>query len=172
MIQNRPLSTKRRKLIIGWKKPGDVSVFMKDKMMKVTGKGLVQYVIKKPLAIQFIRPIFASLTEPVFKEGLCYGKIEVVGLALIIPTLFLGHLTGLMDDQFKLRLLRIWMSLFTIFTANKFSKSIKDDIDNKLVFMFNALSKEEKAVFPEEHEEAVVEKDLQETAPAGEHRIE
>jgi hypothetical protein len=38
MIQNRPLATERRKLIIGWKNPGDVLVFMKDKMMKVTGK--------------------------------------------------------------------------------------------------------------------------------------
>lgn len=117
------------------------------------GEGLVQYVIDNPVAIWFIGPLFASLTGLVFKEGLCYGKLEAAGLTLVIPTLLLGHLTGGMDDQFKLALLGIWMALFTIFAARKFTQPIKDDIGDKSIFMFIALSEEEKAVFLQKREE-------------------
>lgn len=119
------------------------------------GEGLVQYVIEKPVAIWFIGPLFASLTGLVFKEGLCYGKLEAAGLTLVIPTLLLGHLTGLMDDQFKLASLGIWMALFTVFAARKFTQPIKDDIGDKSIFMFNALSEEEKAAFLRKREEQI-----------------
>lgn len=117
------------------------------------GGGLVQYVIENPVAVWFIGPLFASLTGLVFKEGLCYGKLEAAGLTLVIPTLLLGHLSGLMDDQFKLALLGIWMALFTVFAARKFTQPIKDDIGDKSIFMFNALSEEEKAAFIRKREE-------------------
>nr|ABK26458.1 unknown [Picea sitchensis] len=88
-------------------------------------------------------------------RGLCYGKLEAAGLTLVIPTLLLGHLTGLMDDQFKLALLGIWMALFTVFAARKFTQPIKDDIGDKSIFMFNALSEEEKAAFLRKREEQI-----------------
>lgn len=73
-----------------------------------------------------------------------------------------------MDDGVKLSLLGVWMALFTIFAARKFTQPIKvvyttrmqliltvflirlvwfvqDDIGDKSVFMFNALPEEEKA---------------------------
>ncbi|ONK56055.1 uncharacterized protein A4U43_C10F3680 [Asparagus officinalis] len=107
-------------------------------------ESLIQYVIDNPIAIWFVGPLFAALTGLVFKEGLCYGKLEAGILTFIIPGLLLGHLTGLMDNGTKLSLLGIWMALFVVFAARKFQQPIKDDIGDKSVFMFNALPEEEK----------------------------
>ncbi|TYJ47877.1 hypothetical protein E1A91_A01G022900v1 [Gossypium mustelinum] len=114
------------------------------------GENLVQYVIENPMAVWFVGPLFAALTGLVFKEGLCYGKLEAGILTFIIPTLLLGHLTGLMDDGTKLTLLGSWMALFVIFAGRKFTQPIKDDIGDKSVFVFNSL--------PEDKKEALIEK--------------
>ncbi|XP_020570891.1 uncharacterized protein LOC110018021 [Phalaenopsis equestris] len=109
-------------------------------------EGLVQYVIENPSAIWFVGPLFASLTGLVFKEGLCYGKLEAGVLTFIIPALLLGHLTGLMENGVKLNLLGLWMALFVVFAARKFQQPIKDDIGDKSVFIFNALPEADKEV--------------------------
>lgn len=119
------------------------------------GEGLVEYVIENPVAVWFVGPLFASLTGLVFKEGLCYGKLEAAALTFVIPTLLLGHLTGLMDDKAKLGLLGVWMALFAVFASRKFTQPIKDDIGDKSIFMFNAKSEEEKAVFLRQREEQI-----------------
>ncbi|KAM3705869.1 hypothetical protein ACB098_03G110000 [Castanea mollissima] len=117
------------------------------------GDNLIQYVIDNPLAIWFIGPLFASLTGLVFKEGLCYGKLEAGVLTFIIPTVLLGHLTGLMDDGVKLTLLGSWTALFVIFAGRKFTQPIKDDIGDKSVFMFNSLPEDEKKALLEKLEQ-------------------
>ncbi|XP_041012672.1 uncharacterized protein LOC121256097 [Juglans microcarpa x Juglans regia] len=108
------------------------------------GENLVQYVVDHPLAVWFVGPLFAALTGLVFKEGLCYGKLEAGILTFIIPTVLLGHLTGLMDDGVKLTLLGSWMVLFVIFAGRKFTQPIKDDIGDKSVFVFNSLPEDKK----------------------------
>ncbi|KAK9276292.1 hypothetical protein L1049_005823 [Liquidambar formosana] len=108
------------------------------------GESLIQYVIDYPIAVWFVGPLFAALTGLVFKEGLCYGKLEAGVLTFIIPSVLLGHLTGLMDDGVKLALLGSWMALFVVFAGRKFTQPIKDDIGDKSVFMFNALPEGEK----------------------------
>ncbi|KAJ9186148.1 hypothetical protein P3X46_005683 [Hevea brasiliensis] len=50
-----------------------------------------------------------------------------------------GIITGLMDDGVKLALLVSWMTLFVIFAGRKFTQSIKDDVGDKSVFMFNSV---------------------------------
>ncbi|KAL3500953.1 hypothetical protein ACH5RR_035402 [Cinchona calisaya] len=108
-------------------------------------KHLVHYVVtQNPTAIWFVGPLFAALTGLVFKEGLCYGKLEAAILTFVVPTLLLGHLTGLMDDGVKVTLLGVWMALFVVFAGRKFFQPIKDDIGDKSIFMFNALPEEEK----------------------------
>ncbi|XP_059656524.1 uncharacterized protein LOC132303324 [Cornus florida] len=116
------------------------------------GRNLVQYVVDNPTAVWFVGPLFAALTGLVFKEGLCYGKLEAGLLTFIIPSVLLGHLTGLMDDGAKVTLLGLWMALFVIFAGRKFSQPIKDDIGDKSVFMFNALPEEEKKALVEKLE--------------------
>ncbi|KAK9108620.1 hypothetical protein Syun_024631 [Stephania yunnanensis] len=108
------------------------------------GESLPDYVVGNPTAVWFVGPLFAALTGLVFKEGLCYGKLEAGVLTFIIPTLLLGHLTGLMDDGVKISLLGVWMALFVVFAGRKFTQPVKDDIGDKSVFMFNALPEQEK----------------------------
>lgn len=107
-------------------------------------ESLVNFVLQNRWAIWLVGPLFASLTGLVFKEGLCYGKLEAAILVFVIPTLLLGHLSGLSDEKVELPLLLAWMALYTVFTARKFSQPIKDDLGDKSVFVFNALSEEEK----------------------------
>ncbi|KAK8967073.1 hypothetical protein KSP40_PGU012103 [Platanthera guangdongensis] len=113
-------------------------------LASTSDEGLVQYVIDNPIAIWFVGPLFAALTGLVFKEGLCYGKLEAGLLTFIIPSVLLGHLTGLMDNGTKLSLLGVLMALFVIFAGRKFQQPIKDDIGDKSVFIFNALPEEDK----------------------------
>ncbi|CAN4090281.1 unnamed protein product [Withania somnifera] len=109
------------------------------------GKSLDEYVIENPIAVWFVGPLFAALTGLVFKEGLCYGKLEAGILTFVIPSLLLGHLTGVMDDGVKITLLSTWLALFVVFAGRKFTQPIKDDIGDKSVFIFNDLPEEEKA---------------------------
>ncbi|MQM10471.1 hypothetical protein Taro_043370 [Colocasia esculenta] len=109
-------------------------------------ESLIEYVIDHPGAVWLVGPLFASLTGLVFKEGLCYGKLEAGILTFIIPSLLLGHLSGLMDDGAKLGFLGVWMALFVVFAARKFTQPIKDDIGDKSVFIFNALPEDEKKI--------------------------
>ncbi|GMJ09899.1 hypothetical protein like AT1G28140 [Hibiscus trionum] len=123
------------------------------------GENLVRYVIENPTAVWFVGPLFAALTGLVFKEGLCYGKLEAGILTFIIPTLLLGHLTGLMDDGVKLALLGSWMALFVIFAGRKFTQPIKDDIGDKSVFVFNSLPEDEKRALIEKLEKQKLQSD-------------
>ncbi|CAA2975106.1 uncharacterized protein LOC111381243 [Olea europaea subsp. europaea] len=116
------------------------------------GKSLVEYVVENPTAVWFVGPLFAALTGLVFKEGLCYGKLEAGILTFIIPSILLGHLTGLVDDGSKVALLGVWMALFVVFAGRKFTQPIKDDIGDKSVFIFNALPEEEKRTLTEKLE--------------------
>ncbi|CAK7335595.1 unnamed protein product [Dovyalis caffra] len=124
------------------------------------GENMIQYVVNNPTATWFVGPLFAALTGLVFKEGLCYGKLEAGILTFIIPTLLLGHLTGLMDDGVKLTLLASWMALFVIFAGRKFTQPIKDDIGDKSVFMFNSLPDDDKKVLIEKLEQQKLSQDI------------
>ncbi|KDP23261.1 hypothetical protein JCGZ_23094 [Jatropha curcas] len=124
------------------------------------GVSLVQYVIDNPITVWFVGPLFAALTGLVFKEGLCYGKLEAGILTFIIPTVLLGHLTGLMDNGAKLALLYSWMALFVIFAGRKFTQAIKDDVGDKSVFMFNSLQEDEKKALIEKLEQQKFSQDL------------
>ncbi|XP_065854435.1 uncharacterized protein [Euphorbia lathyris] len=124
------------------------------------GKNLIQYVLDNPVAVWFVGPLFAALTGLVFKEGLCYGKLEAGLLTFIIPSVLLGHLTGLMDDGVKLTLLGSWMVLFLVFAGRKFTQPIKDDVGDKSVFMFNSLQDDEKQALIQKLELQKISQDL------------
>lgn len=108
------------------------------------GYSLVGYVLEHPGGVWAVGPLFASLTGLVFKEGLCYGKLEAAALFFLIPTLLLGHLSGVMDPSVEKGLLAIWMVLFTVFAARKFTQPVKDDLGDKSVFLFQARERERK----------------------------
>ncbi|PWA80237.1 hypothetical protein CTI12_AA195770 [Artemisia annua] len=68
------------------------SVAAKICLAQPVDESLVQYVVDNPGAVWFVGPLFAALTGLVFKEGLCYGKLEAGILTFIIPSVLLGHL--------------------------------------------------------------------------------
>ncbi|XAR64909.1 hypothetical protein NMG60_11008801 [Bertholletia excelsa] len=130
---------------------GSLATYMS--LAQPAGQNLVQYAIDNPTVVWFVGPLFAALTGLVFKEGLCYGKLEAGILTFVVPSVLLGHLTGLMDDGVKTTLLGLWMGLFVIFAGRKFTQPVKDDIGDKSVFMFNALSEEQKKALIENLEQ-------------------
>lgn len=113
------------------------------------GQNLIQYVVDHPTAVWLVGPLFAAFTGLVFKEGLCYGKLEAGVLTFVVPAVLLGHLTGLMDEGLKTTLLGLWMALFVVFAGRKFTQPIKDDIGDKSVFIFQSLPEEEKKLLIE-----------------------
>ncbi|CAE5958698.1 unnamed protein product [Arabidopsis arenosa] len=122
-------------------------------LARPAGDNLVHYVVDHPSAVWFVGPLFAALTGLVFKEGLCYGKLEAGLLTFIIPSVLLGHLSGVMNDEVKLVLLGTWMALFLVFAGRKFTQPIKDDIGDKSVFTFMSLSEDEKKAIVEKLEQ-------------------
>eukprot|EP00873_Tetraselmis_striata_P016278 jgi/Tetstr1/436542/TSEL_002697.t1 len=102
-----------------------------------------QYVVHHPLAVLAVGPLFASVTGLAFKEGMCYGKFEAGALFFVVPSLLLGHLTGLLPGGGEKGLLAAFCVLAAVFAARKYTQPIKDDIGDKSVFEFQALPEAE-----------------------------
>ncbi|EFJ31711.1 hypothetical protein SELMODRAFT_169072 [Selaginella moellendorffii] len=133
----------KRALQVLWTVGVAGSILVASNFATPADRGLVEFVVENPAAVWAVGPLFAALTGLVFKEGLCYGKLEAALLFFVIPSLLLGHLSGAMDDNVKQGLLAAWMGLFAVFAGRKFTQPIKDDIGDKSIFMFNALPKSE-----------------------------
>jgi len=110
----------------------------------VTHQAVPAYVAQHPLAVWLVGPMFAALTGVAFKEGMCYGKGECAALFFVIPATLLGHLSGLASEGAERGLVGAWMALLAVFAARKYTQEVKDDIGDKSVFLFNALTDEEK----------------------------
>ncbi|KAK9829113.1 hypothetical protein WJX72_003956 [[Myrmecia] bisecta] len=104
---------------------------------------LPQYVAQHPSAVWLVGPFFAAVTGLAFKEGMCYGKPECAALFFVTPILLLGHLTGLIPESGQQGLLLAFVALFTVFAGRKYTQAIKDDIGDKSVFMFQAMSEDQ-----------------------------
>ncbi len=96
-------------------------------------------VYANPSFVWAVGPLFAAFTGLAFKEGACYGKPESFILFLLWPTLLLGHLAGA-PDGVKAPLLALAAALLTLFAARKYTQAIKDDIGDKSIFQFMAMT--------------------------------
>ena len=96
-------------------------------------------VYTEPQFVWAVGPLFAALTGLCFKEGACYGKAESAALFFLFPTLLLGHLAGA-PDGLKAPLLAATAALLTVFAARKYTQPVKDDIGDRSIFDFQALS--------------------------------
>lgn len=97
--------------------------------------GVIDFVVDQRWTVWAVGPIFAALTGVSVKEGLCYGKFECAGLALLTPVLLLSHLNGATTSMEKI-LLAPWLFLMTVFAARKWTQGIEEDIGDKSVFMY------------------------------------
>ena len=77
------------------------------------------------------------------KETFCYGKQETLALTLGLPLLLLGHLSGLVPPAAEHGLAAAVAALLLVFAVGKYGQPIKDDIGDKSVFAYYALSPEE-----------------------------
>lgn len=92
------------------------------------------YVAAHPGTVWLIGPLFAAVTGVAVKEGLCYGKAEAAMLALLLPTLLLGHLSGLMSSGVEQAVAIATTGVALVFAGRKFSQPVKDDIGDKSIF--------------------------------------
>jgi uncharacterized integral membrane protein len=105
-----------------------------------THESVPSYVAHHPSAVWFVGPMFAAFTGVAFKEGACYGNPECAALFFIVPLTLLGHLSGGVGEAGEVGLISAWCVLITVFASRKFTQAVKDDIGDKSVFVFNAMS--------------------------------
>lgn len=69
-----------------------------------------------------------------------YTRVELQSLPY-------GHLTGVMSPETEKALVALWCSLIAVFASRKYTQAVKDDIGDKSVFIFNALSEAERGAW-------------------------
>ena len=102
--------------------------------------------VDHPTKVWLIGPLFASITGVAFKEAVCYGKAEALALAVLTPALLLSHLSHVFGEAspvVETGLLGLWAASFLLFALGKWSQPVHEDIGDKSVFTFMALSEEE-----------------------------
>lgn len=95
-----------------------------------------QTVYNQPLSILGIGFLFAALTGIFFKEAFCFDRLETKLLTPLVPTVLLGHLTGILPVAAERILLAVWAVLFVIFALRKAFQAIPPDIGDKSVFEY------------------------------------
>ena len=99
---------------------------------------------ENPKWVFLVGPLFASLTGVGFKEFFCFRRIEAIGITILIPIAFIGHLTELANEKFTFSLLVLSSLLFLILGIRKFDLPAEADIGDKSVFDF--LEREESSI--------------------------
>ncbi|MCU0524315.1 MAG: DUF2301 domain-containing membrane protein [Elainella sp. Prado103] len=93
-------------------------------------------VYQHPVTLWGVGFTFAALTGIFFKEAFCFNRLETKLLTLIVPTLLLGHLTGILSIGWEKGLLAAWAVLFVVFALRKAFQAIPPDIGDKSVFEY------------------------------------
>ncbi len=91
---------------------------------------------ENPKWLFLIGPLFVSLTGVGFKEFFCFRRIEAIGITILIPIAFIGHLTELSNEKFTFSLLVLSSLLLLILGIRKFDLPAEADIGDKSVFEF------------------------------------
>ncbi len=105
-------------------------------MAQQSSEPLALFVYNHPLAILGIGFTFAALTGIYFKEAFCFNRLETKFLTLLVPSLLLGHLTGILPINIEQGLLACWGGLFIVFALRKAIQPIPPDIGDKSVFTY------------------------------------
>ncbi|BAS56024.1 DUF2301 domain-containing membrane protein [Leptolyngbya boryana CZ1] len=105
-------------------------------MLLLSSEPLALYVYQHPITIFGIGFTFAALTGIFFKEAFCFNRFETKFLTPIVPSLLLGHLSGILPLVWEQVLLGGWAVLFAIFAIRKLIQPIPPDIGDKSVFEY------------------------------------
>ncbi|HAC64244.1 MAG TPA: hypothetical protein DCF68_12060 [Cyanothece sp. UBA12306] len=105
---------------------------------------LALFVYYHPLTLLGIGLTFAALTGIYFKEAFCFNRLETKFLTFLVPSLLLGHLTGILPVNLEQGLLLAWSGLFIVFVLRKAIQPIPPDIGDKSVFTYLDQLKDQK----------------------------
>jgi len=93
-------------------------------------------VYEHPITLLGVGFVFAALTGIYFKEAFCFNRFETKFLTPLVPTLLLGHLSGILPLQWEQIMLGMWAILFVVFAIRKVVQPIPPDIGDKSVFAY------------------------------------
>lgn len=97
---------------------------------------LINFIVQHPLSLLGIGFIFASLNGIFIKEAFCFNRIESKILSIVIPTIFLGYMSGMLPLKIAQILLTTWAVLFLVFIMGKSVQPIPPDIGDKSIFEY------------------------------------
>ena len=80
--------------------------------------------------------VFVAFTGLLVKEAFCFNRWQAKILALVVPTVLLGHWLGLMPVEVEKTLIALWAIIFALFSIDKDLQSIPPDIGDKSVFEY------------------------------------
>ena len=89
---------------------------------------------ENPKWVFLIGPFFGALTGIGFKEFFCFRRLEAIGITILIPVAFIGHMTELANEKFTFTLLAISALLLLVLGIKKFNLPAEADIGDKSVF--------------------------------------
>lgn len=104
------------------------------KVSPLLDHGLVIGLYERPALLLATGWWFVALTGLFFKEALCFGRLEAIALAVLIPVLTGGHFVGVLSEQMKVWGGGVFVALFAVFAARKLVQERLDDVGDLSVF--------------------------------------
>eukprot|EP00188_Purpureofilum_apyrenoidigerum_P004027 Plantae.Rhodophyta-Purpureofilum_apyrenoidigerum.ctg43832.p1 GENE.Plantae.Rhodophyta-Purpureofilum_apyrenoidigerum.ctg43832~~Plantae.Rhodophyta-Purpureofilum_apyrenoidigerum.ctg43832.p1 ORF type:complete len:277 (+),score=41.24 Plantae.Rhodophyta-Purpureofilum_apyrenoidigerum.ctg43832:99-833(+) len=77
---------------------------------------------------------FVALTGLFFKEAVCFGRQEALGLTLLTPLLAGGHFLHILPREIENGSAATFAALFVFFALRKFQQPETDDLGDKSIF--------------------------------------
>ncbi len=80
--------------------------------------------------------VFVAFTGLLVKEAFCFNRWQAKILALVVPTVLLGHWLGLLPVDVEKTLVILWAIIFGLFVVDKDLQAIPPDLGDKSVFEY------------------------------------
>lgn len=100
----------------------------------IGGPGLVNEVLAQPALMLAVGWQFVALTGLLFKESVCFGRVEALLLTLLVPVLAGGHFLGVVQGGVADSGLITFALGYLVFAARKFTQEPRADIGDRSVF--------------------------------------
>lgn len=104
------------------------------KVSPLLDHGLVVGLYERPALLLASGWWFVALTGLFFKEAACFGRVEAIALAVLVPVLTGGHFVGVLSEQMKVWGGGTFVALFVVFAIRKLLQERLDDVGDLSVF--------------------------------------
>lgn len=103
-----------------------------------TNFSIVNAVVENPVYLLAVGWQFVALTGLFFKESICFGRVEALGLTLLTPVIVGGHFLGVLDPGFVDSALTAYAAIYLFFAGRKFTQLPEADCGDLSVFQHMA----------------------------------